>query len=275
MKGKFPFFPYYYYLTIIPLYSDIFIIFLSFTLFYVNNSLNPNILNSQKIKNLLIPIFYFNTIMIIISHIICTITSSAVIHNINIIINEENENIKNEICKKCNNIKNIRTHHCSDCKTCIIKMDHHCPWIVNCVGAKNKKSYILFIFYGGINSLINSLVIFKEFYYVMKNKEEINDRENANINNIYNQIVISSYYTLPFFGFFCSLFSFVFCFGLLLNQLKGIYYNMTIVEFHKYKNKENCPFYRKNFRENFKEIFGENFIFWLIPTINKIKSLNN
>ena len=50
---------------------------------------------------------------------------------------------------------------------------------------------------------------------------------------------------------------------------------MTIVEFHKYKNKENCPFYRKNFRENFKEIFGENFIFWLIPTINKIKSLNN
>ena len=113
MKGKFPFFPYYYYLTIIPLYSDIFIIFLSFTLFYVNNSLNPNILNSQKIKNLLIPIFYFNTIMIIISHIICKITSSAVIHNINIIINEENENIKNEICKKCNNIKNIRTHHYS------------------------------------------------------------------------------------------------------------------------------------------------------------------
>ena len=65
--------------------------------------------------------------MIIISHIICTIISSAVIHNINIIINEENENIKNEICKKCNNIKNIRIHHCSDCKTCIIKMDHHCP----------------------------------------------------------------------------------------------------------------------------------------------------
>ena len=98
MKEKFPFFPYYYYLTIIPLYSDIFIIFLSFTLFYVNNSLN--ILNSQIIKNLLIPIFYFNTIMIIISHIICTIISSAVIHNINIIINKENENIKNEICKK-------------------------------------------------------------------------------------------------------------------------------------------------------------------------------
>ena len=115
--------------------------------------------------------------------------------------------------------------------------------------------------------------MFKEFYYVMKNKEEINDREIANINNIYNKIVISSYYTLPFFGFFCSLFSFVFCFGLLLNQLKGIYYNMTIIEFHKYK--ENCPFYRKNFKENFKEIFGENFIFWLIPTINKIKSLND
>ena len=54
--------------------------------------------------------------MIIISHIICTIISSAVIHNINIIINEENENIKNEICKKCNNIKNIRRSSLSlDC----------------------------------------------------------------------------------------------------------------------------------------------------------------
>lgn len=270
MKQKFPFFPYFFYLTFLPLYSDIFIIFITFTLFYAKNSLNPNFLNSSKIKFFLIPIFYLNTVLMIISHILCTITSSAVIHNKNVLKKKEEENLNYEICKKCNNIKNIRTHHCSQCQTCIIKMDHHCIWIVNCVGEKNKKCYILLLFYGGINSLINCIVIFKEFYFVIHNNEEINRKEIVNINSFYSQIKISGYYTLPFFGFFCSLFSFLFCLGLLINQLKGILYNMTNIDFYKYKNKEKCPFYKKNFKENFKEIFGNNFIIWLIPTINRI-----
>ena len=74
--------------------------------------------------------------------------------------------IKNEICEKYNNIKNIRTYHCSDYKTCIING-------LFIVFVQKKKSYILFIFYGGINSLINSLVILKEFYFVMKNKKKL------------------------------------------------------------------------------------------------------
>ncbi len=34
-------------------------------------------------------------------------------------------------CKKCLKYKPKRTHHCSVCKTCILKMDHHCPWLNN------------------------------------------------------------------------------------------------------------------------------------------------
>jgi len=48
-------------------------------------------------------------------------------------------------CKNCKVPKIVRSHHCQICGYCVFKMDHHCPWINNCVGLNNHRYFILFL----------------------------------------------------------------------------------------------------------------------------------
>ncbi|EIW76567.1 zf-DHHC-domain-containing protein [Coniophora puteana RWD-64-598 SS2] len=53
-------------------------------------------------------------------------------------------------CSRDKIMKPYRCHHCRACGTCILKYDHHCPWIGQCVGAFNQKFFFDFVLWGAI-----------------------------------------------------------------------------------------------------------------------------
>ncbi|GLT92570.1 hypothetical protein SLE2022_104010 [Rubroshorea leprosula] len=169
-------------------------------------------------------------------------------------------------CQKCSHFKPPRAHHCRVCKRCVLRMDHHCIWINNCVGHANYKIFFVFIVFAVI-SCIYSLVL---LVGSLTNDSQNDEQQTADsFRTVY---VISGLLLVPL--------------TITLSVLLGwhiylILQNKTTIEYHEgvramwlaekggkvYKHPYDLGTY-----ENLTMVLGPNILCWLCPTSTHIGS---
>ncbi|EDV21684.1 expressed hypothetical protein [Trichoplax adhaerens] len=148
-------------------------------------------------------------------------------------------------CVKCECIKPERAHHCR-------KMDHHCPWVNNCVGEYNQKYFVLFTMYICLSSIYSIFLGIRHFIIC-------HSIEARNCKPFSLPATIVFVVALLFEGLLFGLFTLI----MWSSQMYAIANDETGIEALK-SNKDGVQ--KKAWLMNFKEVFGGSFsLLWFSP----------
>ncbi|KAJ7422315.1 Palmitoyltransferase ZDHHC15 [Willisornis vidua] len=154
-------------------------------------------------------------------------------------------------CDRCQLIKPDRCHHCSVCAMCVLKMDHHCPWVNNCIGFSNYKFFLLFLAYSLLYCLYIAATVFKYFIKYWTG-ELTNGRSKFHILFLLF-VAIMFFVSLMFlFGYHCWLVS--------RNRSTLEAFSAPVFQNGPDKNGFNLGFVK-----NLQQVFGEEKKLWLLP----------
>ncbi|XP_013147622.1 PREDICTED: palmitoyltransferase ZDHHC15 isoform X2 [Papilio polytes] len=181
-------------------------------------------------------------------------------------------------CNRCVLVKPDRAHHCSICARCVLKMDHHCPWVNNCVCFHNYKFFMLFLGYALIYCLFIMLTCLPYFIKFWKKYKHAHcDRliENGTYTKPCMDMITGDFGTSASSGRYHVVFAFfvALMFATTLGSLFGYHcylvaHNRTTLEAFR------APMFRGGTDKNgfsigafnnFKEVFGNSPNLWMLP----------
>lgn len=154
-------------------------------------------------------------------------------------------------CKWCGKYKPDRCHHCRVCQSCVLKMDHHCPWIYNCVGLRNHKYFFLLLFYSTSAALFVSVAMGWSVY-------EVISRDDSSLGEMFLVLfgeTLTCFLALITTGFFA------FHTFLSLKALSTI----EFCEKQASKSGGYLSMFSKGTYKNLQEVLGNNPLIWLLP----------
>ncbi|XP_044253865.1 palmitoyltransferase ZDHHC7 [Tribolium madens] len=163
------------------------------------------------------------------------------------------------VCTRCEIYRPPRAHHCRICRRCIRRMDHHCPWINNCVGERNQKYFLQFLIYVGILSVYAIVLVSTSWLSECKDCSQEITIKQARIMHSVILLLIST-----LFGMFVS--------AILVDQIQAIVTDETAVE-----QVQNQGPYRphKPKMTLLSDVFGrEHPLFWLMPCSSTKRKLD-
>ena len=156
------------------------------------------------------------------------------------------------ICQRCLLMKPDRTHHCRQCNKCVLKMDHHCPWVANCIGFYNHKYFLNMLFYSSVTSLFVAATSYPVFISVLAS-------DSVELSLAY--FIVTAWILVVSFGLLITVF---FCLHLYL-----LYNNMTTIEFCEKSNKKPEKYkdgspYDTGCWSNFTQVLGNWICCWFV-----------
>ncbi|CAN6471736.1 unnamed protein product [Victoria cruziana] len=169
-------------------------------------------------------------------------------------------------CQKCSHYKPPRAHHCRVCKRCVLRMDHHCVWINNCVGHGNYKAFFVFVLYAVIACIHAMVMLLSAVTHDVNKDQQLGGGSSKTLYILCGTILVPLTVALSI---------------LLGWHIYLVFHNKTTIEYHEgvramwlaekvghiYRHPYDLGVY-----ENLISVLGPNFVSWLFPTSQHIGS---